>query len=515
MNFLKRILGLIGEIDKRILFGIASVLVVAAILLFAFYGFGGGNEPTVNLVPKNASAVVLARDLGATLANGSDEKDKERFSIFNQTEATLFVTGLSTSEVPVSGDRSVLNLKPKFTLLARPNLWSWQFNQLIGGPLTSFVKAQYGDDLRTEAKNADGADWTIWKSSDNRVAYAAVRDGLLCFGNDESAISAALKPTDTLLKTDARFESFVSDNEKSGFAAYVPRSGVESFSGAVAVLTAVEASDDAGARGFLASLAVDLLEKGIENVKLTSDRSNDGVVDNLTIKFNKEVGEAFDATMGAGGIASDDAIKHVPDNSKNVTRYAFSKPRLAYRSLVLVAANNTSPVRARMVDVFSQGLLASYGVTNAEVFLDSLGAPAFTFSLEDGSSAAVIQTADYEKSLSSLEPELVSGLRSTSEGELIRSGDEELGAIKRGNILIIGELSAVKACIGGKSDGLQKKKFQELFKASSKPVATVSVVGTAELALTETEFRNGSMIRTIHSKFGVAPSLLRFLAGKN
>jgi hypothetical protein len=215
-------------------------------------------------------------------------------------------------------------------------------------------------------------------------------------------------------------------------------------------------------------------------------------------------------TVGTGPIEGNDALEMVPPNVHTVTRYNLKNPQVAFRSILLVTAQNVSSVDARLIAAFSNSLLDPYGVTNAEGFLSAIGSEIVTVQLApDGDESIAISTIkDFEKLRPTVAPliDFSNSPESSGNAKMWKSKDSDFAAAIIDKYLILGDTASVVKTIAFSNrrkvsqaesrDDSKKARFFEEMKRSDAVSSTFGVdteiVGRLIQVFGETNGRNRS-----------------------
>ncbi len=511
----RRIFGLEPKVAVTlIMFFVAAA---AAVFVFTFSRAKGDDLRTA--VPAEALAFLYIRDVSEIepyLDSKKTNGEKRDLSFLSGIEMAVAITGFETSEQKIADDSSILNFKPTFTVIADTRSWSWRSRGLIDGPIDEFIEAEYGKSVKRTRKASEFAELTLWTAEDGRQAFASRQGSRIFFGNNEKSLldclAAANKKIPDLTR-DKELDSFLNDASESVVKGYFPRRAVERFAGVAGISAAVSGSEEELARTFISRLVPQLVGNTVEGVFWQGRRENGMVVDSVQIKLNSEVSAVFSETMisSAGGFRK--LIDFVPPDTTSVTKYSLAKPRLAFRSLLLVTAKHSDPVSGRLISSFSGAMLEPYGIRDPEAYLDASGPHFLTVQTGagDDETVAVTEIRDRESILASLNPEIgMNGKPETSnEAELWANAESEYAAAIANNVLIVGSREAVLRSVkrNGSTKSLSSNQFFKIFESSGAAAVTLDLDVKAS-NLTETSFDKHGFTRTYTSRAGLLGSLL-------
>lgn len=530
--------------EFRVILPVILFMSICGIVAVSFTFCGKTTVDLRTLAPKDTIIYLEANDLGKTLSALTESKSfkentasKPDLSAFSGIQVAIAVTGFETSENQVTDEQSVLNFKPIFTAFAETHAWSWQVNSLVENNLNNFVQTTYGQDTKLEKKSINSTERFIWTARDGRKTFAVISGTQVFFGNNEESLNKCLAAkrgeTENLLKN----ENLSAEYEKSkGTLAFgfISRDGIKQIADLVGISVAVGQTEDENARGFISRVLPQILNNAIREITWTANSAEKGIEDRIFIKTEKEVSDVLSETLVTGKTNSDELLQFIPDETFSVTRYNLKNPQIAFRSLLLTTAKNTDAFNGKIIAAFSNSLLASYGIADAEGFLSNIDSEIITVQLdEDGErSFAVMKVNDFEK----LRPTIVGNIDFNKEpkttgqdGKLWIAEDESLAVGLSGDWLLIGEAESVKKGIDRKSSANFSKSALFANLKQSKTVATtlakdtetaekiVKVLGkpastqknTVTNTLVQTQFNKWEIERIYISDFGFLGTIIK------
>lgn len=525
-----------------LIFLFISICGIAAI----FYSFCGKTEVDLRtLAPKDTLIYLETNDLGETLNTLTESKSFREnsasaldFSAVDGIEVAIAVGGFETSENQVTDEQAVLNLKPKFTAIAETHAWSWQVNSLVENNLNDFTKRAYGDDLKLERKSVNETEKFIWTASDGRRTFAVISGSQIFFGNDEESINRCLAAkrgeAESLLKN----ENLAVEYEKSKGAlafGFISSEGIKQIADLVGVTVAVGQTEDADMRSFISRILPQILNNTTREITWTAKKGKRGIEDEIFIKTDRETSKVLSETLVSADTNSDEMLQFLPPETISVTVYNLKNPQIAFRSLLLLTAKNTDAVNAKIIAAFSNSLLASYGIADAESFLSAVDSEIVTARLGENNRFAVVKVKDLDKVEQTVvevidfnkEPKIIG-----KDGKLWIADDENSAAAIIGDFLVIGDLKSVKKSIGEKSsNAFSNSALFENLKQSKAAAATltkdfettesiVKILGepkknqqTVSFNLTETKFGKWGIERKYISDFGFLGTIIEQFDG--
>jgi hypothetical protein len=137
---------------------------------------------------------------------------------------------------------------------------------------------------------------------------------------------------------------------------------------------------------------------------------------------------------------------------------------IAWRSLLLVVAENTDAISRKFLIEFSGSLLEPYGISNAEIFLNSIESEILTvqFDVENENTVVIVTAKDTEnlKKTISKEISFKSEPKQQANAEIWFSEDKQTAAAFVENKLILGGGENVLKCLQAKQNGQNLSKNQ-------------------------------------------------------
>ncbi len=516
--------------------------------LFALFLFTSCQTAPTNLrsfAPADSSVYLEANDLGKTLNALTESEnfqkiatDKTDFFVLNGVQTAIVITNFETSEKQITTEDAVLNFKPQFVTIADAHTWEWQTISLAENQLNDFVRGIYGDDAKLETEDAGGGRWFVWTAKDGREVFAFVENSLIFFGNNRAEIEKCLKvkrgEAESLLKNENLTQAYSANDENLTFG-FVTSEGVKQIADFIGVSTALSATDEEAGRSFIAAILPQILQNTTKEIVWTSRTHGGGIEDNYSIFLKKETASVLTETLSASAQTESNASEFLPAEISSATRYNLQNPLIAWRSLLLVTAKNTDQMNGKILVQFSNSLLESYGVKDAETFLSQVGSEILTarFDADGEKSAAIVEVKDLETVKESLIDEINFKISPEKHGnaEIWKSEEDEISAAFIGNKLVLGDSESVLKCLEAKQTGqnFTKNPIYKNFAASKAAAVTFAkdaesakkiadVLGKAKQNanfsmnyLTETSFTNNKIERKTVSAFGLIGTILEQL----
>lgn len=526
---------------------------IAVFLCVSAASFGCRSAPIDlrSLAPAGALVYLETNDLGKTLEALTESRafeelarNKTDFSRLENVQFAVAVTGFESSEQQISGEQSILNFKPRFVAIADTHArWNATAVSAAETQIGRVARGAFGDDVKLEKSEKSGAKFFVWTNvRDGRRIFAAVAGGVIYAGNDESVLDECLRirsgAAESLSKNERleRARQTANGNQNIAFG-WISEKGVAQIANFAAVSFAVGATESDDARSFIARAAPQIFQQTFGEIVWTAEKTARGIEDKTTISTTNEAAAVFRETFkSAPPISPIDAAEFLPADVFSVTRYNLENPQTAWRSLLFVAAKRADERDAKILALASNGLLASYGVDDAETFLSAADSEILTARFDaDGeksvSIAAVKNASKIKKSIGEINFQPQPEKRGNA--EIWKSDDGELAAAFVGNKLILGDAESVFKCLDAKIGGRNFTGNQLFQKFNESRAVAVTVAKDADAAekivallgeakdenkktaivyLTETEFTETGVRRRSVSAFGLIGTILE-LAG--
>lgn len=519
------------------------LLILLCGIVALFVSFCGTTEVDMRtLAPKDTIIYLETNNLGKTLDALTESKSfkensasKFDFSVVNGMQVAVAISGFETSENQVTDAQSVLSFKPKFTAIAETHAWSWQVNSLVENNLNDFIRRTYGSDTKLERKSVNDTERFIWTAGDGRKTFAVISDSQVFFGNDEESINKCLSAkrgeSESLLRNENLSLIYEKAKGKLAFG-FISNAGIKQIADLVGVTVAVGQAEDADARGFISGILPQILNKTTQEITWTAEKIGQGIEDEIFIKTENETSKILSETLVSANKNSAEILKFIPPEISSVTRYNLKNPQIAFRSLLLTTAKNTDSVNAKIISAFSNSLLASYGIADAEGFLSAIDSEIITARLNDEERFAVVKVRDFEKLKQTIVEEIDFGKEpqiSEKDVKLWISEDENLAVGLIGNYFVIGDLESVRKSINNKTS-INSALFTN-FKQSTAVASTLEkdfetaekiteILGKPKknqtftnYILTQTRFNKQGIVRKYISDYGFLGTIIEQFGG--
>ncbi len=339
------------------------------------------SEPTnlKALAPNETLIYLETHDLGVVLQSLTENNNfKEMavrtkdFSSVKGVQLAIAITGFETSEKQVTDQNAILNFKPQFVAIADTHLWGWQTRTFAEEVLGNFVNETYGGEISLELEDKDGGTMYEWTALDQRKAYAFVKDSQIIFSNDQASIEKCLAvkrgEAESLLKNESLRRAYDANAANKLAFGYISTDGIAQIANLAGVSAAIEATEEDGGRSFIARVLPQILRNTTKEVVWTASKTDSGIEDEYSVELDQKYSSVFKETFTVGANNSNALMEFLPSDIFTATKYSLKNPLIAWRSLLLVTKETTDAASGSLLQQFSNGLLASYGVSDAESF---------------------------------------------------------------------------------------------------------------------------------------------------
>jgi hypothetical protein len=498
------------------------------------------------LAPAETLVYLEAKDLSKTLyalteneAFRQAAKDKPNFSALENVQFAVAVTGFEATENKLTEENSVLNFKPHFVAIVDTHAWNWQTISLAENQINNFVKDVYGEEAGLEKSERNDGKWFVWTSKTGDKVFAFVRESQIFFGNDAAAIEKCMAvkngESDSLLKNESLSRAYASNSENNLAFGYVSPEGVAQISNLAGVSVASETAEEAQGQSFIARVLPQILRNTTREIIWTAQKNGNKIEDKLSISLTPESGSVLKETLAQGGETQTNSAEFLPSNVFSTTRYNLKNPQVAWRSLLLVSAKNTDALSGNLIIQFSDKVLESYGISDAEMFLSAVDSEIFTakFDAEGEKSVTIATVKDAEKIKKSLlEISFKSPAEKYLNAEIWYSEDKQTAAAFAENKFILGDTESVLKCLEAKLNEQNFPKNQVFQKFAGSKAAAITFAKDSDSAekivgilseskgenkkfvtdyLTETRFSEKGIERKSLSDFGLIGSIIEQL----
>lgn len=533
-----------------ILFIPVKISVFVCVYLWIIFLVSCQSKPTDlrTLAPADSIVYFETNDLGKTLESLTESRafaelagEKTDFSALENVQFAVAVAGFETSEQETGGDGAVLSFKPRFVAIADTHAWNFSAASLAENQIGRLARRTYGENVKFEKREKPGAKFFVWTSgSDGQEIFAAVSGGVIYVGNDEKLIDKCLDvgrgKSENLLKNErlARARDDSNSENKIAFG-YVSGEAVAQIANLAGVSVAVGATENDDGRSFIARVLPQILQKTTREILWTASRTEQGIEDEIFVGTNVKVADVLNEALQTSAQTPTGAAEFLPADVFSATRYDLKNPHIAWRVLLLTIGKQIDGAPEKFLARFSNNLLESYGIADADTFLSAVDAEMFTAKLDEAGekSIAVVTVKDSDavkKSIAAID--FKSRPEKLENSQVWQSETGEFAAAFVENKLILGEPESVLKCLQAKNSGRNFTKNQYFKKFTESRVVAVTfakdgesakkvveVLGKAKdenrevnfISLTETRFTEKGVERRTVSAFGLIGSILEQL----
>lgn len=487
----------------------------------------------------------LAEMLNALTENETFKQlsaEKHDFSALQNVQMAITITGFETAEKQVGDEQAILSFKPQFVVIAETHAWSWQTESLVENYLNNFIREIYGERTNFEKYANNEGTWFIWTAESGRQSFAFVSGSLVYFGNNKAAIEKSLAvkrgEAESLIVNESLGRARAEHKNNLAFG-FVSEQGVAQIADLIGVSMAVKASEEVAARNLIVKILPEMLKKSVREIVWSAKKHEGKIEDVLQIQVRQEIAKVLQETLVPVQENQIGSAEFLPVDVFSVTRYNLKNPQIAWRSLVLLAANQVDDTSAKILIAFSDTFFAPYGITDGEMFLSAIGSEILTarFDAEGEKSAAIVTVKDAEQIKKSLSAEINFNKAAEKFGaaEIWMSEDKTATAAFFENKLILGDAEAVALALQAARNSENFRKnvdFPKLQQSSAVAVTyskdfdsaknIVKFLGklkeenrkAVSSYITETRFAGHKVERSTISDFGMIGTILEQFAAE-
>lgn len=496
------------------------------------------------LAPADALVYLETNDLGKTVQTLTEAGSFKRLakttpdlSALKGIQLAVVVTGFEISEEKASEEDHALSFRPRFVAIAETHAWNYQALAFTENKLGEFINQTYGGEVEQESVDKNDGRFFTWTATDGRKAYALVQGGRIFFGNDESAIEKCLSVKRGEADSFAKTAKLSQPGEGTLVAGHVSTDGVAQIATLAGTLLGNRSGGEEDVQKFISEVLPPILRNTVKEVTWTSAKTEQGIEDRVSFAADAEVSVVWKETLIGSKAAREPLAEFLPSNPISVTRYDLNDPRIAWRSVLLLAAKQTDEVRGPILVAFSGSLFDPYGVADGEMFLGAVGPQILTakFDAEGEKTAVVVTVKDAEKIKKAIAGEIDFSKPPEKQGsaDIWKSADGDLIAAFVENKLVLGDAESVMQCLAAKENGANFTQNALFSPFSESGAIAVTVASDNESAgkivdvlndrktenenaatawTTETRFNEKGIERRTVSEFGLIGDIVEHLA---
>lgn len=512
--------------------------------LFTFYFLLSCSSPPSDLrafLPADTLVYLETNDLGKMLDSLTESKafmeaakEKPNFSALKNMQVAVAVTGFEATETQVTDAQTVGKIKPHFIAVTDTHAWNSQTLSFAENTLGEFVNETYGGEVALETSDKNGGKYFVWTATDGRKVFAFVEKSIVFFSNDEGGLEKVFAVKKGEAESFAKSGKSFEKAENILANGYVSGEGVAQIANIAGISTAIDATDSDEGRSFIAGVLPQILQKTVKEVYWTATKTEQGIEDKYQIMLDAESAKIFKETMISAASNKENPAAFIPNEFYSVTRYNLQNPQIAWRSLLLVTANQTDKMSGSILTEFAGSLLENYGISDAETFLSAVDSPVFTvqFDTEGENSVMIAEVKNAENVKRSFsEIDFKKTAEKQENADIWKDKEDENAVVLVENKVISGDKESVLKLLQAKQNG--QNFAQNSFNAKlneSKAVSatfgkdsgekTVEVLGDKKAEnlqmttnfMTETRFLEKSIERKTVSPFGLPGTILEQFA---
>lgn len=351
----------------------------------------------------------------------------------------------------------VENAKLRYALIIETHSSESRTLAVVEKRFGSFAQRAYGNP-KLERKDSNNAKWLIWNApSDGRKIIAAITNSLAIVGTDEESVLKCL----AVRRGDAQNLSSNKDlqtmrlrlvnSDSVAFGLITPK-GVAKMLETIGISYAMSLSDKREI-GIAASLIPQLSSRLANPIGWSTRFVNGNVEDTYFLSLPNEVSSRLSSNLQPSPNVSLKAAELLPPDTFSITRYNVNNPHEAVKGLASALSVSVDAITASAIPLIFNTIFRSYGIEDADKFLQSVGNELYTARLDDkGNSTVVIVSVKDEAALKSIVNQKLGTQTPRSEQigniTILVSPEAKRGAASFVNgYLIMGNTESVRDCI--------------------------------------------------------------------
>jgi len=277
-----------------------------------------------------------------------------------------------------------------------------------------------------------------------------------------------------------------------------------------------------------------ILQNTTQELVWTANKTERGIEDNFSVSLTAETSSVVKETLATSFVAQTNSAEFLPTDFFSATRYNLKNPLIAWRSLLLLTARNTDALSGKLLIQFSDALLESYGISDAETFLSSIDSEILTARFDENGDrrVSIVSVKDLKRLKSSISKEINFNHipEKLENAEMWFSENKQLAALFIENKLLLGDSESVLKCLQAQRSAqnfTKTPKFQRFTESRAAAVTfgkdtdsatkIVEVLGKmknenkklATFYSTETRFTEKGFERKTVSDFGLIGTVLQ------
>lgn len=461
------------------------------------------------------------------------------FSIFENTQAAIAVSGFETSEKKLDGETSILDFKPQFVVIADTHSWQRTNLLLVENQISAFVQKTFGGDAAPAKSAKDDFEIFSWTAQDGRRFFVAVGGSLIYLANSETALDKCLKvktqKAGNLLQNENLRQLRDRVKERLAFG-FVSTEGIARIADFAGVSTAIGAAEEDLTKSFIAGILPLIVQKSVKEISWIARRNKQGIEDKIYLKTDSQIADIWKETLVSTGGKRFQTAEFLPLSFESATRYDLQNPQIGWRSVLLALAKKLDAVDGKVWLAASGSFFAPYGIADAETFLSATDSEILTARLKAGSDESIVIAGirDESKIKSAMleEFDFKAAPEKIGQATLWKSAESEMVSAFVENKVVIGNRKDVLNCLEAGESGKNFTKTIQYQSFLQSNAATTTIAKDAESAakiaevlnispgkkdlstfyITETRFNSDGIERRTVSDFGFIGTLLEKIA---
>lgn len=348
-----------------------------------------------------------------------------------------------------------LTIKPLAALVIETHTSQSRMRSTIEKYVDQLAHESYGSEVVVIRKQVNGADLLEWSTADNsRRLILSIVDTTAILGNDESLVMSCLDVHARKHKSLAEDNQFqlarqnLVDARPAVFA-YVPKEGVKAVVQAWA-LSRAEASADAAS---VAPLIANTFGNLIDGFAWATRYDEGGTEDHCRVFLSHGVAQQLSAAQEP---LNSIEVSFIPADAASVTIYNLRDAKSFWSQLNGVVSSHSDVVGAIASRPLLQGLLAPYGIRDADRFFAVIGPRVQITRLEQNAPAVLITEAFDQESLKKIAADRVgvnAKVEQVGQAQMFVSSSDNWAAAFLGKYFLTGPADEVRHCVAAQAGG--------------------------------------------------------------
>ncbi|HXF43717.1 MAG TPA: hypothetical protein VNK26_08250 [Pyrinomonadaceae bacterium] len=358
------------------------------------------------MLPEDALIYLETQSLGKFISAvarpaGSDKK-VEAYSQLNDVSFAVAIMGFEGAELG-ENEQNSFKIRPVFAAAAETGLWNYQLKDLVENNVGQFLDDLVGGDVELETFQKESGQFYDWKAPNGRHIFAYVEGSVVLFANDKTAIEKTIEVYKGRAASIANSLNMEGDSLAAG---QVMPDGIAGLASIFSINFAISAGETEEARTAITQILPEIIRKSVTGISWRAQALDHSIQDEFSFQLTHDLAAALSETLQPAEKFPDSGCfdsSKIPVKLNSATVYRFRDPRIAYRSLLLAAEQQTDAATGKILVLFAQTVFEDLGIKDAEKFLESVNAPIIFARLEeDDPPIAITAIKDQQKFLSSL-----------------------------------------------------------------------------------------------------------------